>query len=115
MGVGLLAGAVAAVPAAPQAAEPQPPAARAAVVKCVPLYSSRSIYRYGRVYVVRGTSCATAVRVARSYDNLSLAPSPWRCGLAHMDLPRLFSCGYPPRSPLTASAHAFYVLGVGRR
>jgi hypothetical protein len=82
----------------------------------VPLYPSTSIYRYGRVYVVRGTSCATAVRVARAYDNLGRAPHPWRCGLAHGSLPRLFSCGYPPRGgSLTTSAHAFYVLGVGRR
>lgn len=114
--------AAAAVPSAlptsaPAAREAAEPTARAARVKCVPLYPSRSLYRHGRVYAIRGVSCATAIRVARAYDNSGRAPSPWRCGLAHNDLPRLFSCGYPAGrgGGLQTAPHAFEALGVQRR
>ena len=74
---------------------------------------STSVYPRARVIAIRGVSCATARRVARSYDNRGSAPSPWRCGLAHGDRPRLFSCGYPAGGgSLTRSRHALEAIGA---
>ena len=75
--------------------------------------SSTSVYPRARVVAIRGVSCATARRVARSFDNGGRAPSPWRCGLAHSDRPRLFSCGYPARGgDLRRSRHALEAVGT---
>jgi len=55
--------------------------------------ASTSVYPYARIYSLRRVSCRTARKVARRYDKYGTTYPRWRCGLAHDDLPRLFSCG----------------------
>jgi hypothetical protein len=79
-------------------------------------YSSTSLYRRARVYAIRGVRCSRALDVARAYDREGDAPGRWRCGLAHDDLPRLFSCGYPAtRGDLRRARHALEAVGTGGR
>ena len=66
------------------------------------------------IVVLRGTTCATAKRVARTYDRALAPPSPWKCALAHAPFRRIngrdvgFSCGYGRGSSNVASrTHAF--------
>ena len=78
--------------------------------------SSTSIYPYVRVIAIRGVSCRRARRVARAYDRSGDSPGRWRCFLAHMDRPRLFSCGYPPRrGDIRKARHAVEAIGTRRR
>ncbi len=80
------------------------------------LISSTSIYKYARVIAIRRVSCETARRVARGYDSRGRMLGSWRCGLAHGDLPRLFSCGAGGGSGgLTNFRRALEAIGTNRR
>jgi hypothetical protein len=66
------------------------------------------------IVVLRGTTCATAKRVARIYDRAFAPPAPWKCALAHAPFRRIngrnvgFSRGYGRGSSnLTSRTHAF--------
>jgi hypothetical protein len=66
------------------------------------------------IVVLRGTTCTTAKRVARTYDRAFSPPAPWKCALAHAPFRRIngrevgFSCGYGRGSSNLASrTHAF--------
>jgi hypothetical protein len=66
------------------------------------------------IVVLRGTTCATAKRVAGAYDRTFSPPAPWKCALAHAPFRRIngrdvgFSCGYGRGSSNLASrSHAF--------
>jgi hypothetical protein len=87
-------------------------AAHAARKSCGTI-SSTSTYDRARVVVLRRVKCRTARRVARRYDHRGTTPSPWRCGLAHDDRPRLFSCGYPAQpGDIRRWRHALVAIGV---
>lgn len=76
---------------------------------------STSIYARARVVAIRGVSCATARRVALTYDRGVRSPRGWGCFLAHSDLPRIFSCGSgenPGGGDVRGSSRAFEVIGV---
>ena len=95
------------------AAESTATEAGAARTRCGTI-SSTSKYDRARVIAIRGVSCRRARRVARAYDHRGEELGRWRCFLAHDDPPRLFSCGWPPRSgDIRRAAHALTVRGVG--
>jgi len=78
--------------------------------------SSTSVYRYARVIAIRRVSCRTARRVAKSYDASGRMLGHWRCGLAHNDRPRLFSCGSgASRGDLRKFPRALEAIGTNRR
>ena len=78
--------------------------------------SSTSVYRYARVVAIRGVKCRTARRVAKAYDARGQLPGSWRCGLAHSDRPRLFSCGAGGSSgDLRKFPRALEAVGTNRR
>ncbi len=80
------------------------------------LVSSTSIYEYARVIAIRRVSCRTARRVAKAYDSRGRTLGKWRCGLAHGDLPRLFSCGAGgSRGDLRKFPRALEAIGTNRR
>jgi hypothetical protein len=65
------------------------------------------------IVVLRGTTCATARRVARRYDR-GQPTRPWQCFLAHAPFRKVngrrvgFSCGYGTGGSNVASrSHAF--------
>jgi hypothetical protein len=79
-------------------------------------YSSTSIYRKAKVIAIRGVSCRRALQVAKAYDAKQKQLGSWRCGLAHADLPRLFSCGAGRGSgDLRSRGHALEAVGTGPR
>ena len=69
------------------------PTATSAARRSCGVISSTSVYRYARVIAIRRVSCRTARRVAKAYDSSGRTLGSWKCGLAHNDRPRLFSCG----------------------
>jgi hypothetical protein len=76
---------------------------------------STSVYPYARVVAIRGVSCRTARRVAKRYDSDGLVTRGWRCGLAHGDRPRLFSCGSGGTSgDLRSRPRALEAIGTRR-
>lgn len=78
--------------------------------------SSTSLYRYARVVAIRRVSCPTARRVAKAYDSRGRILGSWRCGLAHDDRPRLFSCGSGgSRGDLRKFPRALEAVGTNRR
>ena len=80
------------------------------------LISSTSIYKYARVIAIRRVSCRTARRVAKAYDSRGRTLGRWRCGLAHGDRPRLFSCGAGgSRGDLRRFPRALEAIGTNRR
>lgn len=98
--------------AAPAAADPDAAAAR----RSCGTISSTSVYPYARVVAIRGVSCRTARRVARRYDRSGGQSRGWRCGLAHGDRPRLFSCGSGGRrGDLRRFPRALEAIGTRRR
>lgn len=77
---------------------------------------STSIYTYARVVAIRGVRCRIARRVAKAYDERGRMLGSWRCGLAHNDLPRLFSCGAGGGSgDLRKRRRALEAIGTNRR
>lgn len=104
---------VTAVGADGRSAGPAPQAHAAA--KACGTYKSTSIYRRARVFAIRGVGCKRARRVAIRYDRKGQSTGRWQCFLAHGDMPRLFSCGYPPKGgDIRKSRHALEVRGVGK-
>jgi len=80
------------------------------------LISSASIYKYARVIAIRGVSCKSARRVAKAYDDRGRTLGRWRCGLAHGDRPRLFSCGAGgSRGDLRKFPRALEAIGTNSR
>lgn len=80
------------------------------------LITSTSIYKFARVIAIRGVSCRTARRVAKAYDNRGRTLGRWRCGLAHSDRPRLFSCGAGAgRGDLRKRPRALEAIGTNSR
>ena len=107
-----LAGAVLAPPVGAGAGEE----ATAAKRRSCGLITSTSIYRYARVVAIRGVRCRVARRVAKGYDNRGRQLGGWRCGLAHGDRPRLFSCGAGPgRGDPRKRRRALEAVGTNRR
>ena len=91
------------------AAEGTATEAQAARMRCGTI-SSTSKYERARVIAIRGVTCRRARRVARAYDHRGDEIGRWRCFLAHDDAPRLFSCGWPPRSgDIRRAPHALTV------
>lgn len=88
------------------------PAASAATKTCpgtVSFSGTRTV-----IVILRGTSCATARNVVRTYDKKFAPPRPWSCGLAHAPFTKVhgrvvgFSCGYGNGSSnLRTRSHAF--------
>lgn len=78
---------------------------------------STSIYMRARVVAIRGVTCRTARRVAKRYDSRGRQSPHWRCGLAHDDGARLFSCGAGRRGRggLQTKSRALEAVGIGRR
>lgn len=76
-----------------------------------------SLYKRAEVIAIRRVSCRRARQVAYAYDKRQRTLGSWRCGLAHSDLPRLFSCGAGPPSSgdLRKRRYAFEVIGSGGR
>ena len=63
-----------------------------------------------------GVSCRTARRVAKAYDSSGRLLGRWKCGLAHNDRPRLFSCGAGAGSgDLRRFPRALEAIGTNRR
>jgi hypothetical protein len=92
-----------------------PPATTAKRHSCG-TYSSTSIYKKAKVIAIRGVSCKRARQVAVAYDRSQRTLGKWRCGLAHDDLPRLFSCGAGKSSgDLRKWPHALEAVGTGAR
>jgi hypothetical protein len=88
------------------------PGAQAARKSCGTI-SSTSTYERARVVVLRRVSCRRARRVARRYDHEGTTRGRWRCGLAHGDGRRLFSCGYPAEpGDIRDWRHALVAIGV---
>lgn len=79
-------------------------------------YESTSIYERAKVVAIRGVSCSKALRVAKRFDQDSEEIDGWDCGLAHDDLPRLFSCGKggSGSGPLQDRPNALVARGVGQ-
>jgi hypothetical protein len=115
----LLALALAAVlaPALTATAVAQPPTATEAKRRSCGTISTTSIYKRAKVIAIRRVSCRRARQVAYAYDRRQRHIGRWRCGLAHSDLPRLFSCGAgPPRSgDLRKRRYALEAVGSGGR
>ena len=96
-------------PLAESSATPEPTAAKSTFCG---RFSSDSIYRFAKVYAIRGTTCPRALAVGRRYDNQGLQTAPWRCFLARQDLPRLFSCGWGgSRGDVRKFPHALVAIG----
>lgn len=104
------------VPSAGAAARSEEEATAAGRRSCG-LIESTSIYRYARVIAIRGVRCRVARRVAKAYDSRGRMLGRWRCGLAHDDLPRLFSCGAGKkrRGDLRKRRRALEAIGTNRR
>ncbi len=80
------------------------------------LITSTSIYEFARVIAIRGVRCRVARRVAKAYDSRGRQPGGWRCGLAHGDRPRLFSCGAGQgRGDLRKRRRALEAVGTNSR
>ena len=79
--------------------------------------ATTSIYMRAKVIAIRRVSCRRARQVALAYDRDQRQLGRWRCGLAHSDLPRLFSCGAGPPSTgdLRKRRYALEAVGSGGR
>ncbi len=79
--------------------------------------TTTSIYQRAKVIAIRRVSCRRARQVALAYDRDQRLLGRWRCGLAHSDLPRLFSCGAGPPSvgDLRERRYALEAVGSGGR
>lgn len=66
---------------------------------------------------IRRVSCRRARQVAYAYDRRQRQIGRWRCGLAHSDSPRLFSCGAgaPSSGDLRERRYALEAIGSGGR
>ncbi len=65
---------------------------------------------------IRGVRCRVARRVAKAYDSRGGQRGGWRCGLAHSDRPRLFSCGAGGgRGDLRKRRRALEAVGTNTR
>ena len=92
------------------------PEAVAAKHTCKTTFSSTSIFKRAKVVVIRGVSCKRALQVAKAFDNDSRTARGWRCGLAHAERTRLFSCGKGiTRGSLQDAKYAFEAYGTGRK
>ncbi|MDQ4048547.1 MAG: hypothetical protein M3131_04075 [Actinomycetota bacterium] len=93
------------------------PSATAAERRSCGTIPTTSIYRRARVIAIRRVSCRRARQVAYAYDRHQRFLGRWRCGLAHGDRPRLFSCGAgPPRTgDLRRRRYALEAVGSGGR
>jgi hypothetical protein len=79
-------------------------------------FTSTSIYRKAKVIAIRGVSCKRARQVAKAFDVQQRQLGSWRCGLAHDDGARLFSCGAGKGTgDLRTRAHALEAVGTGGR
>jgi hypothetical protein len=75
--------------------------------------SSTSTYPRAEVIKIRGVSCGKARKVARRFDHEGKELGSWKCGLAHSDPPRIFSCGRGPgHGDLRDRPHALEARGV---
>lgn len=89
------------------------PTAKAAAVDCG-TFSSTSIYPTAKVIALRGVKCSRALQLAVAFDRKGKQLDSWRCGLAHGDLPALFSCGKGgKKGDLRKRPHALLAKGVG--
>jgi hypothetical protein len=92
------------------------PAATTAKRHSCGTYTSTSIYKKAKVIAIRGVSCKRALQVAKAYDTKQRQLGSWHCGLAHADLPRLFSCGAGKGTgDLRKLPHALEAVGTGAR
>lgn len=95
----------------------QPPTATEAKRRSCGTISTTSIYKRAKVIAIRRVSCRRARQVAFAYDKRQSQIGRWRCGLAHGDRPRLFSCGAgsPSSGDLRKRRYALEAVGSGGR